>query len=188
MVIWCRSGCTTRSNLSGCKISTLPLLFDSASIALACLCWKSLLIENKNRVLSYAVYNCPKFVSQMTKVCIILGKLLWLLSFVLFYMLDLSGKRSLKKIFLHRCLWQHLGVFMVGGMVRTTKQLQRLNSSSSKALAGPSLWTHSTCDTLSPGGFIFHLTCHLDFGKSQTLNTQVLILLLLLLGAEMFWG
>lgn len=82
---------------------------------------------------------------------------------------------------------QQLDVFKVGGLVRTTKQLQRLNSSSSKVLAGSPLWTHSTCEIPLSGGLIFHLTCHLDFEKSKTLNIQVLILLLLLLGPEASW-
>jgi len=41
--------------------------------------------------------------------------------------IESKWKKTSEKEILCMCLWQHLGVLMVGGLVRTTKQLQRLN-------------------------------------------------------------
>lgn len=109
-----------------------------------------------------------KFSSQSIKVYIIFGKYLWFLCLVLFHMLNLRGRRAVDKIFLSMCLWQCLCVSTVGGMVM---QLQRLNSCSSKAATKPSLWrTCRTCESPASDGFLFHLTCHLVFGRSHRIK------------------
>lgn len=110
--------------------------------------------------------KAPKFSSQMTKVYNLSGQYLWLLYLVSFLMLKEISKENIS---MHLSVVRP-GCVPVGGMVvvQLAKQLQRLNSCSSKALARPPLWrTWGTCETLLSSGFPSHLTCYVMCGRWQ---------------------